>query len=107
MTMVNQAVVFPGQGSQSVGMLSDWAVQFPSIQKTFDTVSQTIGYDLWQLVQQGPAENLNQTEHTQVAMLTADVALYRVTQDMNKLNPSIMAGHSLGEYAALVCADAL
>lgn len=107
MSYLNQAIVFPGQGSQTVGMLSDLALRFPLIETTFATVSEALGYDVWQLVQQGPAEKLNQTEHTQVAMLTADVALFRVMQSQSVTKPSMMAGHSLGEYAALVCANAI
>jgi len=101
------ACVFPGQGSQSVGMLADLASQHPLITKTFATVSEALGYDVWQLVQQGPETKLNQTEFTQVAMLTADVAIYRLLQQQGMKKPALMAGHSLGEYAALVCADAL
>ncbi len=107
MSLSLQAVIFPGQGSQSVGMMSDLAAKYPLIQTTFDSVSQTLGYDLWRLVQDGPSETLNQTEHTQVAMLAADVAMYRVLKEHVDFEASMMAGHSLGEYAALVCADAI
>jgi len=100
------AFVFPGQGSQSVGMLSELAVGYPSILHHFSSVSERIGYDLWDLVQQGPDSKLNQTEHTQVAMLVADVAVYKLFQE-HGVSAAMMAGHSLGEYAALVCADAL
>jgi len=100
------AFVFPGQGSQSLGMLSTLAEQHPVVLDVFNTVSDALGYDVWKLVQEGPAEQLNQTEFTQVAMLTADVAVYRVLQ-AHGIDASISAGHSLGEYAALVCADAL
>ncbi len=72
--MNTPAVVFPGQGSQSVGMLNDIAQHFPEVKTTFDLVSQRLGYDLWQLIQIGPEAALNKTEHTQVAMLTADVS---------------------------------
>lgn len=106
--MNNFAIVFPGQGSQFVGMLGDLAAVYPEIKTTFSEVSAHLNYDVWQMVQQGPEERLNQTEHTQVAMLTADVALFRILQSEQSLNsPHMMAGHSLGEYAALVCADAM
>lgn len=99
--------VFPGQGSQSVGMLAVLAESHPVVVDTFTSVSDALGYDVWQLVQQGPESQLNQTEYTQVAMLTADVAVYRLLQKQGMPRPALMAGHSLGEYAALVCADAL
>ncbi|MDR3501873.1 MAG: ACP S-malonyltransferase [Legionella sp.] len=105
--MVKTAFVFPGQGSQSVGMLADFELQYPIIVDTFAEASEAVGYDLWHLVQQGPAERLNQTEYTQVAMLTADVAVYRLLEQENLATPEFMAGHSLGEYPALVCAGAL
>ena len=103
---MNTAFVFPGQGSQSLGMLRDLAEQHPLVLDVFATVSDALGYDVWKLVQTGPEEQLNQTEFTQVAMLTADVAVYRVLQ-AHGVEAGISAGHSLGEYAALVCADAL
>lgn len=105
--MVKTAFVFPGQGSQSIGMLADFELQYSIIVKTFAEASEAVGYDLWNLIQQGPEEKLNQTEHTQVAMLTADVAVYRLLMQHSITHPHILAGHSLGEYAALVCADAL
>ncbi|CAM4495917.1 MAG: Malonyl CoA-acyl carrier protein transacylase [Legionella sp.] len=105
--MVKTAFVFPGQGSQSVGMLTDFELQYPIIVDTFAEASEAVGYNLWQLVQQGPAERLNQTEYTQVAMLTADVAVFRLLEQENLATPEFMAGHSLGEYPALVCAGAL
>ncbi|MGL5741416.1 MAG: ACP S-malonyltransferase [Legionella sp.] len=105
--MVKTAFVFPGQGSQSVGMLADFELQYPIVVETFAEASEAVGYDLWQLVQHGPESQLNQTEHTQVAMLTSDVAVYRLLAQQEITQPTIMAGHSLGEYAALVCADAL
>lgn len=105
--MMNYAIVFPGQGSQFVGMLADLAAIYPDIKNTFSEVSDHLHYDIWQMVQQGPEEVLNQTEHTQVAMLTADVALFRILKSKQPLAPSMMAGHSLGECAALVCADAV
>ncbi|KTD06428.1 malonyl CoA-ACP transacylase [Legionella gratiana] len=105
--MVKTAFVFPGQGSQSIGMLADFELQYSIIVKTFAEASEAVGYDLWKLIQHGPEEKLNQTEHTQVAMLTADVAVYRLLMQQNITQPCIIAGHSLGEYAALVCADAV
>ena len=102
------AMVFPGQGSQSVGMLSELAQQFPIVEQTFKQASEVLGYDLWQLVQQGPAEELNKTWQTQPALLAASVAIYRVWQEQYPhLQPAVMAGHSLGEYSALVCAGAM
>ena len=101
------AFVFPGQGSQSVGMLHNVAAEHPVIEKTFQEASEVLGYDLWLLAQEGPSEKLNQTEYTQPAILVASVALWRVWQASNGEKPSILAGHSLGEYSALVCAEAL
>jgi len=101
------AFVFPGQGSQSVGMLADFYSDFPEVKATFDEANQALGYDLWDLVQNGPAEKLNQTEFTQPAVLTAGVAMYRAFTASTDLKPAMMAGHSLGEYAALVCAGSL
>ena len=99
--------VFPGQGSQQVGMLSELAAENPIIQETFAQASQVLGYDLWSLVQEGPAEDLNQTDKTQPALLCVSVALWRLWLQKGGEAPSIMAGHSLGEYSALVCAGAL
>ncbi|MDX2345860.1 MAG: ACP S-malonyltransferase [Legionella sp.] len=101
-----KAFVFPGQGSQALGMLDALNAEYPVVQEAFTCVSDALGYDLWQLTQTGPIEQLNQTEYTQVAMLTADVAVYRVLEQYG-LDARISAGHSLGEYAALVCADAI
>ncbi|MBX9705761.1 MAG: ACP S-malonyltransferase [Gammaproteobacteria bacterium] len=101
------AIVFPGQGSQSVGMLAELAQQHALVQETFAEASAVIGVDLWQLAQQGPAEKLNQTEFTQPALLAAGVAVWRVWQTKTPPLPAVMAGHSLGEYTALVCAGAL
>ncbi|CNK69492.1 ACP S-malonyltransferase [Yersinia enterocolitica] len=101
------AMVFPGQGSQSLGMLADLAAQFPIVEETFSEASSVLGYDLWQLVQQGPAEELNKTWQTQPALLTASVAIWRVWQHQGGNLPAMMAGHSLGEYSALVCAGVL
>ncbi|KTC93323.1 ACP S-malonyltransferase [Legionella cincinnatiensis] len=105
--MVKTAFVFPGQGSQSIGMLADFELQYSIVVKTFAEASEAVGYDLWKLIQHGPEEKLNQTEHTQVAMLVADVAIHRLLMQQDIVQPCIIAGHSLGEYAALVCADAL
>ena len=102
------AMVFPGQGSQAVGMLAELAAQFPVVEETFKQASEALGYDLWQLVQQGPAEELNKTWQTQPALLAASVAIYRVWQQRYPhLQPTVMAGHSLGEYSALVCAGVI
>ncbi|HDX1065522.1 TPA: ACP S-malonyltransferase [Pasteurella multocida] len=102
------AMVFPGQGSQAVGMLAELATEYPVVEETFKQASDVLGYDLWQLVQQGPAEELNKTWQTQPALLAASVAIYRVWQEKYPhLKPDVMAGHSLGEYSALVCAGAL
>lgn len=102
------AMVFPGQGSQAVGMLAELATAYPVVEQTFAQASQALGYDLWALVQQGPAEELNKTWQTQPALLTASVAIYRVWQQQYPdLQPAVMAGHSLGEYSALVCAGVL
>ena len=101
------AIVFPGQGSQSLGMLGELAQQHAQVKQTFDEASGVLDYDLWALVQDGPEEQLNSTDHTQPAMLTAGVATWRVWCDSGGPQPSAMAGHSLGEYTALVCAGAL
>ena len=102
------AMVFPGQGSQTVGMLVELAGDYPIVQETFKQASEVLGYDLWQLVQEGPAEELNKTWQTQPALLTASVAVYRVWQQKYPaLKPEVMAGHSLGEYSALVCSGVL
>ncbi|WP_048749907.1 ACP S-malonyltransferase [Aggregatibacter segnis] len=102
------AMVFPGQGSQTVGMLAELAGDYPIVQETFKQASEVLGYDLWQLVQEGPAEELNKTWQTQPALLTASVAVYRAWQQKYPaLKPEVMAGHSLGEYSALVCAGVL
>ena len=101
------AIIFPGQGSQSVGMLSELAGQYPQVIETFSEASDMLGYDLWQLVSDGPAEELNRTDRTQPAMLAAGVAVWRVWQSKGGPAPAVMAGHSLGEYTALVCAGAL
>ena len=105
--MTKFAMVFPGQGSQAVGMLKDLAENYPVVKSTFDEASQVLGYDLWALVQDGPAEELNKTWQTQPALLASSVAIYRVWQSINGAQPEFMAGHSLGEYSALVCAGVI
>ena len=105
--MTQFAFVFPGQGSQTVGMLADMAASYPIVEETFAEASAALGYDLWALTQQGPAEELNKTWQTQPALLTASVALYRVWQQQGGKAPAMMAGHSLGEYSALVCAGVI
>lgn len=105
--MTTFAVVFPGQGSQSVGMLANLAECYPLVQETFKEASAVLGYDLWQLVQQGTAEELNKTWQTQPALLVASIAIWRVWRAQNGAQPVIMAGHSLGEYSALVCAGVI
>ena len=105
--MTQIAFVFPGQGSQTVGMLAELAATYPQVEETFREASDALGYDLWQLVSQGPAEELNKTWQTQPALLAASVAIYRVWQAQGGEKPVLMAGHSLGEYSALVCAGVL
>ncbi len=100
-------LVFPGQGSQSVGMLAELGAAFDTVRATFDTASGVLGYDLWRRIQEGPAEQLNQTSCTQPAMLAAGVAVWRCWREQGGPLPAVMAGHSLGEYTALVCAGAL
>ncbi|MGF1690627.1 ACP S-malonyltransferase [Photobacterium kagoshimensis] len=101
------AIVFPGQGSQAVGMLAELAEKFSVVTDTFAEASEVLGYDLWALVQNGPAEDLNQTHRTQPALLTASVAIWRVWQQEGGEQPTVVAGHSLGEYSALVCAGVI
>ena len=101
------AIVFPGQGSQSIGMLAELAGAHPEIEATFAEASSALGYDLWALTQQGPESDLNQTDRTQPAMLAAGVAVWRVWCKQGGAQPAFMAGHSLGEYTALVCAGSL
>jgi [acyl-carrier-protein] S-malonyltransferase len=101
------AFVFPGQGSQSLGMLSEMADQFSVVKDTFDEANQVLGYDLWEVVQNGPEESLNKTQVTQPAMLAGGVACYRAWIEQGGNQPAFMAGHSLGEYTAYVCADSL
>jgi len=105
--MQNLALVFPGQGSQSVGMLGDLAANYPEVLATFHQASEVLGYDLWRLTQDGPAAELDKTIHTQPALLTASYAIWRILQTKKNIKPTLLAGHSLGEYTALVCANAL
>lgn len=107
MTNNKFGMVFPGQGSQSVGMLKDIATEFNEVKLTFDEASAALGYDLWTLVQAGPAELLDQTMHTQPALLTASYAIWRIIKSHTNIKPAVLAGHSLGEYTALVCANAI
>src|SRR5438045_9657486 len=104
--MMKLAMVFPGQGSQSVGMMSRFDA-FAVVRDTFTEASATLGQDLWALVENGPDEALNQTVNTQPAMLAADIAVYRAWRAAGGAAPDILAGHSLGEYAALVAVGAL
>ncbi len=101
------AFVFPGQGSQSVGMLKELAGRFAEVRTTYAEASEVLGYDLWDITCNGPLEKLNSTDITQPAMLAAGVAVWRVWQSQNGPLPQMMAGHSLGEYTALVCADSM
>lgn len=101
------AMIFPGQGSQHVGMLAELAAAHPIVIDTFNEASEVLGYDLWQLVQNGTAEELSLTHITQPAILTASVALWRLWQEQGGELPDVVAGHSLGEYSALVAAGAL
>ncbi|MBB3168203.1 ACP S-malonyltransferase [Simiduia aestuariiviva] len=104
MSNAQLAFIFPGQGSQKIGMLADLAAVHPVIQSTFAEASAVLGYDLWDLVQNGAQEDINLTERTQPLLLTASVAIWRLWQEQGGAQPAIMAGHSLGEWSALVCA---
>ena len=104
---MSTAFIFPGQGSQSIGMMNALAESDTLIQDTFSEASSVLGYDLWELVNDGPVEKLNSTEYTQPAMLTAGVATWRAWLEAGGTAPALMAGHSLGEYTALVCAGVL
>ncbi|CAG8865364.1 Malonyl CoA-acyl carrier protein transacylase [Pseudomonas fluorescens] len=101
------AFVFPGQGSQSLGMLAELGDQYPLVIETFKEASEALGYDLWALIQNGPEVQLNQTDKTQPAILTASIALWRLWQSQGGAQPAFVSGHSLGEYSALVAAGSL
>lgn len=101
------ALVFPGQGSQHVGMMRELAERYSVVRTTFEEASDALGYDLWNLVQEGPEDALNATACTQPALLTSSVAIWRVWQELEGPRPLAMAGHSLGEYSAMVCAGVL
>jgi [acyl-carrier-protein] S-malonyltransferase len=103
----NLAFVFPGQGSQSMGMLTQLAASYPEVKQTFERASFVLGRDLWALVAEGTEEDLNQTQNTQPVMLAAGVAVWQVWCKQSAIRPAWMAGHSLGEYTALVCSGAL
>lgn len=104
---MTHAIIFPGQGSQSMGMLSDLAGQYTEVRETFQQASDILSRDLWAITQDGPEEELNATINTQPAMLAAGVAVWRIWDSVCSIKPEIMAGHSLGEYTALVCSGAL
>ncbi len=101
------AVIFPGQGSQAIGMLAELGEHHPIVLATFKEASDVLGYDLWALIQQGTDAELNQTHRTQPALLTASVAIWRLWLEKGGKMPAFMAGHSLGEYSALVCAGVI
>ncbi|WP_445358529.1 ACP S-malonyltransferase [Microbulbifer sp. ANSA005] len=107
MTNAALAFVFPGQGSQKIGMLSEIAQEAPEIQATFAEASNVLGYDLWDLCQNGEQEAINLTQRTQPLLLTSSVALYRMWRSRGGAQPAFMAGHSLGEWSALVCSGVL
>ncbi|MDQ7731539.1 ACP S-malonyltransferase [Halomonas sp. SpR1] len=101
------ALIFPGQGSQQLGMLRELAERYSVVGTTFEEASDALGYDLWKVVQEGPEESLNATACTQPALLSASVAIWRVWQELEGPRPTVMAGHSLGEYSAMVCAGVM
>ncbi len=105
--MQKYAVVFPGQGSQAVGMLKELAATYPQIQNTYNEASEVLGYDLWDLIQNGPEEKLNLTEFTQPALLAGGISVWRLWSLKNGISPTFLAGHSLGEYTALVAAKSI
>lgn len=104
---MTKAIVFPGQGSQAVGMLADLYENYDVVKQTFAQASDALGYDLWALVSEDADGKLNQTEYTQPALLTASVAVWRAYEDKGGDKPEYLAGHSLGEYSALVCAGVI
>nr|WP_163502832.1 ACP S-malonyltransferase [Halomonas socia] len=101
------ALMFPGQGSQHMGMMRELAERYSVVRTTFEEASDALGYDLWHVVQEGPEEDLNATACTQPALLTSSVAIWRVWQELEGPRPAAMAGHSLGEYSAMVCAGVM
>ena len=101
------AFIFPGQGSQKIGMLSDLSEDHKVFSETFDVASQVLGYDLWNLAQSGTQEEINLTEITQPLLLTSSIALWKLWREKSGIDPSHLAGHSLGEWSALVCAEVL
>lgn len=101
--MSQLAFVFPGQGSQKIGMLAELADQYPSVKETFDQAADALGYNMWDLIQQGEQEEINLTERTQPILLASSVAIWRLWNEHKGAQPSQMAGHSLGEWSALVC----
>lgn len=101
------AFVFPGQGSQSIGMLEEFYSDYPIVAKTYEEASEALGYDIWDKIKNGPEEELNRTDITQPAILATGVATWRVICEQSELKPSLMAGHSLGEYTALVCGESI
>lgn len=105
--MKKLGIVFPGQGSQSVGMLADIAQEYSIVQQVYGEASEVLGYDLWRLVKEGPAEELDKTTHTQPALLAGAYAIWKILFAHHKHQPCLLAGHSLGEYTALVCAQAI
>jgi len=105
--MTSFAYVFPGQGSQSVGMMSEWGNHQAIVDSVFAEASEALGYDLWSVTSEGPVEKLNQTEVTQPAMLCSGVACWRIVEQSDLPAATVMAGHSLGEYSALVCAGSI
>jgi len=105
--MTNFAVTFPGQGSQSVGMLADLAEAYPLVKATFEEASDALSKNLWVMSQEGPTEELNMTANTQPAMLTAGIAVWRVLQEQTNQRPEMLAGHSLGEYTAMVASGVI
>lgn len=107
MPATNTAFVFPGQGSQKVGMLANAHGQYASVRDSFAEASDALGYDMWDLIQNGEQDALNMTETTQPVLLTSSVALWRAWLEQGGTTPALMAGHSLGEFSALVCAGAL
>lgn len=101
------AVVFPGQGSQSLGMLKDFSAEHSQVRDIFGKASDVLSYDLWDLIQNDPQDKLHQTEYTQPALLAASYAIWQIFKNKSNFMPEVLAGHSLGEYSALVAADSL